>query len=127
MIMSMGAIAAGGALGALTRHFVNAGIASAFKVPFPLGIMSINILGSFIMGALIALFAARLDVSQGWRLFLVVGFLGSFTTFSTFSLDTMTLITKGEWFTAALYVGGSVVLSIAAVFAGSWVIWKFFA
>ncbi len=127
MIASIGAIAAGGALGAVSRHFVNQGIMSVTKATFPLGIMSINILGSFLMGVLVALFAAKLDLSQGWKLFLSTGFLGAFTTFSTFSLDTMTLFSRGDVAGSALYVAGSVILSIAGVFAGSWIVWKFFA
>ena len=127
MIASIGAIAAGGALGAVARHFVNNGVMALAKTTFPLGIMSINILGSFVMGALIALFAAKLDISQGWKLFLTVGFLGSFTTFSTFSLDTMTLFSRGDWVGSATYVAASVILSIAGVFAGSWIVWKFIA
>lgn len=127
MIASIGAIAAGGALGALSRHFMNHGIMALVRAPFPYGILSINILGSFLMGVLIALFAAKLDISQGWKLFLTTGFLGAFTTFSTFSLDTMALITRGDMGGAVTYVFASVILSLGAIFLGSWIVWKFFA
>lgn len=117
-------IAAGGAFGAMCRHFLNSGISLWLKAPFPWGTFTANVLGSFAMGVLIAVFAAHWNPSQEMRLFLTVGFLGAFTTFSTFSLDSMTLITRGEWGGAAAYILGSTILSIAAAFAGSFAVWK---
>jgi CrcB protein len=126
MISTIGAIAAGGALGAVARHFANEGVSALFKSEFPLGIMLVNIAGCFVMGVLVAVFAQQ-GASQGMRTFLTVGFLGGFTTFSAFSLDTMNLWMRGDVAGAAAYVLGSVVLSIAAVFIGSWLGMKVFA
>jgi CrcB protein len=119
------AIALGGALGSVVRHFMNNGISTLAKGLFPWGIMGINILGCFIMGFLVAIFAGIWNPPQEVRAFLTVGFLGGFTTFSAFSLDTMSLWTSGHTQDAIAYVLGSVVLSIAAVFLGSFVVWKF--
>lgn len=112
------AIALGGALGALARHYMNVLFSYAANATFPIGIMSINVLGSFLMGGLIALFALAWNPDQHIKLFLITGFLGAFTTFSAFSLDVMTLWSRGAVLEAFGYVTGSVVLSIAAIFCG---------
>ncbi|MCC7304917.1 MAG: fluoride efflux transporter CrcB [Alphaproteobacteria bacterium] len=124
---TIAAIALGGALGAVARHFMNTGVASFVKTPFPWGTMSVNVLGCFVMGVLVAVFAGSWNPSQEARAFLTVGFLGGFTTFSAFSLDAMGLWTTGDVKGMLLYVAGSVVLSLAAVFLGSFVVWKFVA
>lgn len=113
------AIASGGAAGALLRHYLNSGITHILPgSSFPWGIFVVNILGSFIMGALINLFAHFWEPPQAIKAFLTVGLLGAFTTFSTFSLDAVLLIERGAWIPAALYTGGSVILAIAALYAG---------
>lgn len=113
------AIALGGALGALCRHYMNMAIGQFANMTFPVGILSINVLGSFLMGVMIAVFAHYWNPPQDIKLFLLTGFLGAFTTFSAFSLDVMTLWSRGAMGEALLYVGGSVVLSVLAIFAGS--------
>ena len=85
---------------------------------FPWGTLIVNILGSFAIGLLIEMVARRFNVSGEMRVLLVTGFLGGFTTFSTFSLDVVALFEKGATMTAAGYLLASVVLSLAAVFAG---------
>src|SRR5262245_20778256 len=120
MTGTIGAIPGGGALGALTRHFVNNGLGVPTPVPFPWGILAINVIGSFLMGILVGLFAGSWNPSQDMRLFLTTGFLGGFTTFSAFSADAMALWQRGDMPGAALYVTASVVLSLVAVFFGNW-------
>jgi CrcB protein len=112
------AIAAGSALGGVLRHFSNNGIGAVLGTEFPWGIMLVNIIGSFVMGIFTGLFAYLTEPSQTVRLFLTTGLLGGFTTFSTFSLDTALLIERGTYMAAGLYVAGSLVVSIAALFAG---------
>lgn len=112
------AIAAGGAVGAVLRHFMNSGAARLLGADFPWGIFLINVLGSFLMGVLIVYFALAASPPQAVRAFLTVGVLGAFTTFSTFSLDAAVLIERGALTAAGLYVAGSVVLAIGALFAG---------
>ncbi len=112
------AIALGGALGAVSRHFVNSGAVALFGLKFPIGIMTVNVLGSFVLGVLVTSFALFWDVSQAMRAFMVVGFLGAFTTFSAFSLDSVSMFERGEIVSGAVYVLASVVLSIAALYGG---------
>lgn len=118
------AIAAGGALGALARHFLNIAVSTTLAQPFPFGTLTCNVLGSLVMGGLISYFAHVFNPPQEIKLFLLTGFLGAFTTFSAFSLDSMVLIERGAWSAFFAYTIGSVVLSIGAVLAGSWLIWK---
>lgn len=114
------AIAAGGALGALTRHAVNHVIHQRqLSATFPAGIFIVNIAGSFAIGLLAGLLAGnRLGLSETARAFIVIGFLGGFTTFSSFSLDTLALARAGHTGQAVLNVAGQVGLSLAGVWAG---------
>ena len=112
------AIAVGGALGSLARHFLATGIYNMTGTAFPWGIFVVNVLGGFIMGLIVELGALRLSYSLEMRAFLTTGILGGFTTFSTFSLDAALLIERGDWLLAAAYVAGSAVLSIVALFGG---------
>lgn len=112
------AIAAGGATGAVSRHFVGVAASRAFGSGFPVGTMTVNVLGSFVMGVIAAMFALRWSGSETARLLLATGFLGGFTTFSAFSLDVALLWERGEPVLAVAYVLGSVILSILALFGG---------
>jgi len=112
------AIALGGALGSLARHYLSAGIYTATGTTFPWGILAVNVLGGLVMGIVVELGALKLNYSLEMRAFLTTGVLGGFTTFSAFSLDTALLIERGDWLSAGLYIVSSVVLSVAALFAG---------
>ena len=92
-------------------------------VGFPVATFTINVLGSLVMGLVLGLFAgvgAADQAAESWKLFLTVGVLGGFTTFSAFSAETMELINRGDWLAATGYILGSVLLSVLAVFAGYW-------
>lgn len=110
----------GGGIGAALRHGVNLAAAAWLGVNFPWGTMIVNVVGSFVIGALAAWFAFRGDAmwTQPLRLFLATGILGGFTTFSAFSLDFALLFERGEIAQSILYVVVSVGLSLAAIFAG---------
>jgi|SRR6185437_301088 fluoride exporter len=108
----------GGGLGATLRHAVNVACARGFGTAFPYGTFIINITGSIMMGLIAGYLAFKGEASQPWRLFVMTGILGGYTTFSAFSLDTALLYERGEIGLALFYVLGSVVLSIAGVFAG---------
>lgn len=110
-------VALGGALGAVCRYGLSL---VTVKMDFPLMTFITNLLGAFIIG-LIAGTAARKNVSLGVVLFLKTGFCGGFTTFSTFSLEAFTLLQKGAYLTAAVYVVLSLVLCVAGVAAGMWI------
>jgi len=108
----------GGGIGAALRHGVNVGAARLFGTTFPVGTLTVNIVGCLVMGLLSGYFAFKGDMSQHWRLLLTTGILGGFTTFSAFSLDVALLYERGDVGLAATYVLASVVLSLVAVFAG---------
>lgn len=115
MILS---IAAGGALGAVARYLLSARVTALLGASFPYGTLIVNVLGSFLMGLLITLFAKKFQVSAEMQAFLTVGLLGGFTTFSAFSMETVLLFERQAYGQAGLYVAGSLVLAIAGLFAG---------
>jgi CrcB protein len=108
----------GGGLGASLRHTINIACAKCIGTSFPYGTFIINITGSIAMGLIAGYLAFKGEASQPWRLFVMTGILGGYTTFSAFSLDTALLYERGELGLALFYVLGSVVLSIAGLFAG---------
>ncbi|MGP4687009.1 fluoride efflux transporter CrcB [Agrobacterium pusense] len=111
-------VAAGGAIGSVFRYLVGVWSVRLAGVNFPWGTLTVNVVGSFLIGLLVELVARRLNASMEMRLFLVTGVLGGFTTFSSFSLDAVSLFERGALGLSAVYVLGSLSVSIAAVFAG---------
>jgi len=111
------AIAIGGAIGALSRHWINTVLGDSFGRDFPIGILLVNVLGSLLIGLFFIWFEQRSD-SVFLRQMIIVGFLGSLTTFSTFSLDSIQLLQAGETVRAMLNIGSNVVLCIAAALVG---------
>jgi len=109
------AVAFGGAIGAVSRYLFMVAIGST---GFPLATIAVNIVGSFILGSLLEISALSWSMSETMRAFLVVGCLGAFTTFSTFSMDVIYLMQKGDILKAALYIGLSVTLAVLAFAAG---------
>ncbi|MDJ0894274.1 MAG: fluoride efflux transporter CrcB [Alphaproteobacteria bacterium] len=112
------AIALGGALGALGRHFVGSLMLHWLGASFPWGTLVVNVVGSFAMGALVETMALVWSPSQELRALLTVGFLGAFTTFSTFSLDFYVVLQRGEIGLASIYLLASVSLAIGGLLAG---------
>lgn len=113
------AVAAGGAFGAVARYLVMVGVGRLLGPhDFPWGTLTVNVVGSVLMGVLIEVLALAWSPSQEVRALLVVGVLGAFTTFSTFSLDVMVLFERGQTLFVAAYVAGSVVLCVGGLFAG---------
>jgi CrcB protein len=110
------AIACGGAFGAVGRYFVASQVAGWTGHGFPFGTLTVNVVGSFAMGVLVELGALVWSPPLELRAFLTVGFLGAFTTFSTFSMETVLLYERGDLLQCAAYVGGSVLLSVGAFF-----------
>ncbi len=116
--MELIGIAAGGALGALCRYLLGNIIARNIGSVLPWGTFVINIAGCFFMGALMTLIVERQLLPAAWRLFLCVGFLGGFTTFSSFGYEGMTLLLQGKLAVALGYIGASSFLGLVAVGAG---------
>ena len=111
-------IAAGGALGAVARYLVNVSPLGAWFGKFPFATFFINVVGSFLIGFLLILLTDKYEVSENLRFAVLVGFLGAFTTFSTFELEIFELLKEGEFATAALYFFLSVAVGFAGVAAG---------
>ncbi|HUJ17259.1 MAG TPA: fluoride efflux transporter CrcB [Nitrospirota bacterium] len=111
-------IGIGGFIGAVVRYLVAVWIGERWGRSFPLGTFIINVSGSFIIGLLMTLMTERIIENPQWRLFLVVGFLGAYTTFSTFEYETGTLLKDGEWLYASLNVVLSVFVGFIALKLG---------
>ncbi len=112
-------IAAGGAAGALCRYglvnWINTFAHSKTQWgSFPLGTLSVNVLGSFLIGIMYVLIAERMSLHSDWRNVAIIGFLGAFTTFSTFSLETITLLENGQLGHALAYVVSSLFICVIA-------------
>jgi len=112
------AIAGGGALGAVFRFGISSNIYRVFGRDFPYGTLTVNVLGSLLMGLFFTLIFERNVLSAEWRGVIMIGFLGAFTTFSTFSLETLSLLESGELTRAALNIFLSVALCLAATWLG---------
>ena len=114
MIYSL-SVAVGGALGALSRYWLISALGAS---RFPWGTFTVNVLGSCLIGVLYVLISERAVLSEQWRALLIVGYLGAFTTFSSFSLDALLMMQEGRLLQAALYVLGSVALCMAGAWLG---------
>ena len=112
-------VLAGAGLGGLTRYALGTWIMARSGGRFPLGTFLINISGSFFIGLLMTLLTERLHPHPNWRLFLVVGVLGGYTTFSSFEYETLQAVRDGARWMGLLYVAGSVLLGYAAVWLGA--------
>jgi len=112
-------IALGAAVGANLRYGLSIWAAQQWGATFPYGTLLINVLGSFAIGVVMVLLTTRLAVSDVWRLLIVTGLLGGFTTFSTFSYETYGLLVSGSWLEAGLNIVGSVGLGLIGVFLGA--------
>ena len=116
--MTIAGIAIGGAIGSVLRYLIQLQCIAWFGTKFPYGTLLVNVIGSFAIGLLSVALLERFYVSSELRIALIVGLLGGFTTFSTFSLETFTLIQQGNVLSAASNIGLSIVLCIAACFLG---------
>jgi fluoride exporter len=115
------AIAIGGTLGCWARYAQTNLVQAALGRDFPFATMSINVIGSFLMGFLFILTLERLMIPPSVRVGVLTGVLGGYTTFSTFEMETLLLAENGEFFKAALYVVLSVVIGFAAAFGGAYI------
>lgn len=111
---------AGGGLGALARWLLASALQRRLGVDFPLGTLAVNVFGCLAAGWIVGWLEQHADAGEGLRLFLVVGVLGGFTTFSAFGVEVLTLTRDGRTSTATLYVAASVALGLAAATFGRW-------
>ena len=112
------AVAAGGSIGAIARYLTGVWVMQRFVVYFPLATLLVNAVGALLIGVLFVFISERALMSESLRPLLVVGLLGSLTTFPTFSLEVVNLIQQGEMFTAMAYIIGSVILCVSLTWLG---------
>lgn len=117
-MLNLFAIAGGGAIGALMRFWISNSIYAMSGRDFPYGTLVVNVLGSFLMGFLFVMLTERFNMDPAWRAALLIGLLGAFTTFSTFSIETLNLFLAGEAVKAAMNIILSVVVCIFATWLG---------
>ena len=113
LLISLGAI-----LGANARYWVGDWAAQRWGSAFPLGTLLINLSGSFLLGLFVTLATERFMLDPRWRTFFAIGFLGAYTTFSTYTYESMNLINQGQWAAGLINLLGSAVLGALAVFLG---------
>lgn len=111
----------GGFIGSVARYLVSKLNFSWQMLTIPMGTLTVNIVGSLIIGIIIALSTKSNFISNDLRLLLSVGFCGGFTTFSSFSAENMSLLQHGQYATALLYISASILLGLGAVFLGYWI------
>jgi fluoride exporter len=112
-------IAAGGALGSLTRFWVGSAIGSRMGTRFPYGTFVINITACVIIGFSLTYLGRRVELSPAWRYLIPIGFVGAYSTFSTYEWETLSSLRSGAFAIAALYAVGSLILGLAATWAGA--------
>jgi CrcB protein len=113
-------IAIGGALGSIARYWVGSTIAGRLGIRFPYGTLIVNITACIIIGFSLTYMSRRADLNPAMRYLIPIGFIGAYSTFSTYEWETLSSIRAGAFFIAALYAGGSLILGLIAVWGGSW-------
>ena len=113
-------IAVGGALGSIARYWVGSTIAGRMGIRFPYGTLIVNITACIIIGFSLTYMSRRADLNPAMRYLIPIGFIGAYSTFSTYEWETLSSIRAGAFFIAALYAGGSLILGLIAVWGGSW-------
>ena len=112
-------IAAGGALGSILRYWVSSTISGRIGAKFPYGTFVINMTACIIIGFTLTYFGKRADLNPAWRFLVAFGFIGAYSTFSTYEWETLSTLRSGGFVLAALYAVGSLVLGLAATWCGT--------
>jgi CrcB protein len=112
-------IGLGGALGSVARYWVSSTVGGRMGVRFPYGTMVVNLTACAVIGFALTLLSKRVELDPAWRYFTTIGFIGAYSTFSTFEWETLETLRSGAFLLAALYVGSSVVLGLVATWAGA--------
>lgn len=112
-------IAIGGAFGSIARYWVGSTVGSRMGFRLPYGTLIVNLSACLVIGFTLTYLGRRADFSPAWRFLVAVGFIGAYSTFSTYEWETLSTLRSGAFVLAALYAGGSLILGLAAVWAGS--------
>ena len=112
-------IALGGALGSVVRYWVGSTISGRVGTRFPYGTLVINITACVIIGFTLTFFGKRADLNPAWRFLVPIGFIGAYSTFSTYEWETLSTLRSGAFFLAALYAAGSLIAGLAATWCGT--------
>ncbi|HVN93411.1 MAG TPA: fluoride efflux transporter CrcB [Terracidiphilus sp.] len=112
-------IAAGGALGTVMRYWVGSSISSRMGTRFPYGTMVINLTACVILGFTLTYFGKRADLSSAWRFLIPIGFIGAYSTFSSYEWETLSTLRSGAFLLAGLYAIGSLILGLVATWLGT--------
>ena len=124
ILTNIALVASGGAIGATLRYLISLGVISLFGKGFPFATLSVNIIGSLIMGCIFQLIQQQTITASPWWPLIGVGFLGALTTFSTFSMDNLLLLQQGELFKAMLNIVLNVVVCLLAAYVGTLLVFK---
>jgi CrcB protein len=112
-------IAFGGALGSAARYWVGSTVSGRMGIKFPYGTLVINITACLVIGFTLTFMSKRADLNPAWRFLIPIGFIGAYSTFSTYEWETLSTMRSGAFFLAALYAVGSLVLGLAATWCGT--------
>jgi len=112
-------IAAGGALGSMARYWVGSAVSDRMGIRFPYGTLLVNLTACIILGFSLTYLGRRADLNPAWRYLIPFGFIGAYSTFSTYEWETLSTLRSGAFFLTALYALGSLVLGLIAVWCGS--------
>lgn len=112
-------IAIGGALGSIARFWVTSAITGRMGIRFPYGTLIVNLTACLVIGFTLTYMGKRVDLNPAWRFLFPIGFIGAYSTFSTYEWETLSTLRSGAFVLAALYAGGSLILGLIAVWAGS--------
>jgi fluoride exporter len=112
-------IAAGGAAGSILRYWVGSTISGRMGTRFPYGTLVINLTACVIIGFTLTYFGRRADLNPAWRFLVPIGFIGAYSTFSTYEWETLSTLRSGAFFLASLYAVGSLILGLAATWLGT--------
>ena len=113
-------IAAGGALGSIARFWVGSTVAGRMGIKFPYGTLLVNLSACLILGFTLTYMGKMADLNPAWRFLFPIGFIGAYSTFSTYEWETLSTLRSGAFFLATLYAAGSLILGLVAVWGGSW-------
>jgi fluoride exporter len=112
-------IALGGALGSIARYWIGSAVSGRMGMRFPYGTLLVNLTACVIIGFTMTYLGTHLEINPAWRFLIPVGFIGAYSTFSTFEWETLSTLRSGAFLLAAIYVGGSVVLGLLATWGGA--------